>query len=289
MIPSAASSDTLTRGEVELKYYIEENLDQAIGVCVNATWQAAIRLTQDEMAAYQDWTLTKIKVAYNADEGCPFVDIRIYIYDIGTETTPGSLLVSDTACRLNSSGVHTIPLLTPVNLSGHEELWVSVEWTENTMGYYAWIDTLSGPHVPNKSDFCKLGTSWSQLHVLLPEVDGRWGIGAIIEGTYRTELSIAGIRGPLGVQAIVSNTGVYEAENVEWTIAARGGFFKRVNASSMGSTPLLNGGASIPILLPPFLGLGKISIVITAQAANADKISVTKSAFLIGRFALRIT
>lgn len=55
MIPSAVPSEDLSRNEVELKYYIEENLDQPIGVCVNATWQAAIRLTQDEMAAYQDW------------------------------------------------------------------------------------------------------------------------------------------------------------------------------------------------------------------------------------------
>lgn len=217
------------------------------------------------------------------------MDIRIYIYDTGTETTPGSLLVSDTTCHLNSTGVHTIPLLTPINLSGHEELWVSVEWTENTTGYYACVDTLSGPHIPNKSDFCKLEVSWSQLHVLLPEVDGRWGIGAIIEGTYRTELSLGGIRGPFGIQANVSNTGVYEAEDVEWTIAARGGFFKRVNASSTGSIPLLDGGASIPIRLAPFLGVGKISILITTQAENADKVSVTKSAFLIGRCVLRIT
>jgi hypothetical protein len=282
----------LLNDAIELKYYSVENLDYVVGVCANATWKSAIRLTQDEMAAFMNWTLTKVTVAYNADEGCSFVDVRIYLYDQGTETQPGPLLVNDTACRLNTTGVHTIPLITPVNLSGHQEVWVAVEWTEGSIHPYAWLDTLSGPHVPNKSDFVYLhigpGGSWSQLHYSLPEADGRWGIGAIIEGSGLAELSIGNITGSVGITADVSNIGTNPANHVEWSMKATGGILKRVNASATGTTETLTAGSSLPIALKPFMGFGKISIIITATAQNALGASTTKSAFLLGPFVLKL-
>ncbi len=289
VITKTPSHDNLFRDEQELRYYAEENLDQVIGACANATWKTAIRLTQDEMAPYMNWTLTKVNVGYNADEGCPFVDVRIFIYDKGTETKPGSLLVSDTACRLNITDVHTIPLLTPVNLSGHEELWVAVQWTESSTHPYAWIDTLSGPHVPNKSDFVYLGSSWSQLHSVLPEVDGRWGIGAIVEGTGCAELSISDIEGSIGIKANVSNIGREPADSIEWSIGVIGGILKMVSKSATGTAATLEVGTSTPISLGPFIGLGKINIIITAKATNAVEVSVTKSAFIVGPFVLKIS
>ena len=69
---------------------------------------------------------------FHADNGCPTIGVKIYIYDKGTtETKPGAVIVSDTTATLDTTGVTTIPLVTPVNLSGHEELWVAVEWTPN--------------------------------------------------------------------------------------------------------------------------------------------------------------
>ncbi|MBE3120962.1 MAG: hypothetical protein IMZ53_09285 [Thermoplasmata archaeon] len=280
-----------TRDEMELKYYAEENLDQVIGVTgtMPAIWKTAIRLTQDEMAAYMDWTLTKVNVAFTADQGQPTINIKIYIYNKGTTPTkPGSIIVSDTTATLDTTGITTIPLTTPVPLAGHDELWVAIEWTQTEVGsFYAWIDTLSGPHVPDKSDFVFLGT-WQQLHDALPEVDGRWGIGAIVEGAGLAELSIGNIKGPIGIKADVSNIGANDANNVQWSIAVTGGLLGGVNASEIGTTPSLVAGSSTPISVGMFFGFGKISIVITAKAQNANEVSVTKSAFLLGPFVIGI-
>jgi len=280
-----------SRVEIELRYYLEENLDQAIGIPAGPppiTWQTAIRLTQDEMAAYSDWTMTRVNVAFYGETSQSEIDIRIYVYDKGlTSTKPGPIIVNDTTAHLDTTGVTTIPLVTPVNLAGYEELWVAVEWTQSEPGpglYYAWIDTVSGPHVPDKSDFVKTGIYWNQLHVILPEVDGRWGIGAIVEGTGLAELSIGNIKGPKGVIADISNIGENPANNVEWSITAKGGILKRVEACATGTTTTLEAGVVIPIALESFMGFGKINIVITATAQNALAVSTIKSAILLGPF-----
>lgn len=290
-IEQKANVSSPTRDQVELKYYAEENLDQVIGLTgtMPAVWKTAIRLTQDEMAPYADWTMTSVNVAFSGDNGQPEIDIKIYIYDKGTTSTkPGPVIVSDTTYHLDTTGVTNIPLVTPVDLAGHEELWVAVEWTQTETGsYYAWIDTLSGPHVTDKSDFVFLGT-WQQLHDALPEVDGRWGIGAIVEGTGLAELSIGNIKGPMGIKADVSNIGANPANNAEWSIGVTGGILKMVNKSATGTAATIAAGASIPISLGTFMGFGKISIVITAKAQNALQVSATKSAFLFGPFVLSI-
>jgi len=287
-----ALSDS-SKGETEIKYYIEENLDQVIGVmCHPCIWKSGIRLTQDEMGTYTDWTMTKVNVAFSADNGCPSMDVKIYIYDKGTTpTNPGAVIVSDTTATLDTTGIITIPLETPVNLSGHEELWVAVEWYymgPGPGGYYAWMDTLSGPHVTNKSDFVYLNDYWGTLHEELPEVDGRWGIGAIIEGTNLAELSIGNLKGPMGIKADVSNVGESDANNVQWSIAVSGGLLKRVNATTTGTIATLAAGASTPVSVGTFIGFGKISIVITAKALNAGEESVTKIAFMLGPFIVGI-
>jgi hypothetical protein len=285
------TSNGPSRDEIELKYYEEDGLSNVIGITTSpATWKTAIRLTQDEMAPYMDWTMKSVNVAFSADNGHPIIDIRIYIYDKGTEVTPGALLVSDTTATLDTTGVTNIPLVTPVDLAGHDDLWVAVEWyqVDPTPCYYAWIDCLTGPHVPNKSDFVYLGSSWQQLHDPLPTVDGRWGIGAIVEGEGLAELTIGNVKGPMGVKADVSNIGVNDATNVEWTMKATGGLLKRVNASATGTSATLTAGSVLPISLGMFIGFGKISIVITAKALNAVQVSTTKSAFLLGPFVLGI-
>jgi hypothetical protein len=281
-----------TRDEVEIKYYAEENLDTVIGLTGGSyptNWKSAIRLTQDELGAYTDWTVTKVNVAYSGDEYPDGIDIRIYLYDKGTSSIrPGAVIVSDTTFHIIDTGLTTIPLTTPVDVAGHEEIWVAVEWTQPVDAlHYAWMDTLSGPHIQNKSDFIYLG-GWQQLHDALPTADGRWGIGAIVEGAGLAELSIGNIKGPMGIKADVSNIGVNIANNVQWSIAVTGGLLKRVNASATGTAATLAAGASTPISVGTFIGFGKISIVVTAKAQNALEVSATKSAFLLGPFVIGI-
>ena len=284
-----ALSDS-SKDETELKYYTKENLDLLIGVpsADDTFWKSAIRLTQDEMAIYEDWTMTKVNVAFSTEDGCPPIDVRIYIYDKGTNIRPGPIIANDTTYTLNTTGVTTIPLVTPVELSGHEDLWVAVEWHQIDWYYsFAWMDTLSGPHVNNKSDFIFLG-SWQQLHDSLPTVDGRWGIGAIIEGKGITKLAIGNIKGPMGIKADVQNIGEDDATNATWSITITGGLFKRINISTTGIIPLLTAGASKQMNRGIFFGFGKINIEITAKAQNALEVKATKSAFLLGPFVVGI-
>lgn len=286
----ASSTQTTTPSgvlgdQVELKYYEESGLSNVIGITTSpATWKTAIRLTQDEMAPYMTWTMTAVNVAFSADNGHPDIDIKIYIYDEGTQTAPGPVIVSDTTYHLDTTGVTTVPLVTPVNLSGHDELWVAVEWYQiyDPPCYYAWSDCLTGPSIPYKSDWTYLNNVWQQLHVVLPTVDGRWGIGAIVEGEGLAELSIANIKGPIGIKADVQNIGETDANNVEWTIKVTGGLLKMVNVSEMGTEATLASGGVLPIGVGMFIGFGKINIAITAKADNALQVSASKSAFLLG-------
>ncbi len=284
-----ALSDS-SKDETELKYYKEENLDILMGIpsADDTLWKSAIRLTQEEMAIYKDWTMTKVNVAFSTEDGCPPIDVRIYIYDKGTNILPGPIIANDTTYTLDTTGVTTIPLVTPVELSSHEDLWVAVEWRQIDWYYtFAWMDTLSGPHVIDKSDFIFLGT-WQQLHDALPDVDGRWGIGAIIEEQSITQLAIGDIRGPWGISADVQNIGEDDAANVTWSITATGGLFKAINASATGEVTVLVIGESEPMNSGIFFGFGKINITFTAKAQNALEVSTTKSGFLLGPFVVRI-
>ena len=285
-----------SRDEVELKYYMEEGLSTVIGIQGGTgpyIWKTAIKLTQDEMAPYADWTMTSVNVAFSYDNGLTMpMDIRIYIYDKGTVATrPGAIIVNDTTATLDYTGVINVPLVTPVDLAGHEDIWVAVEWTQYDPGpgvYYAWLDTITGPAVDGKGDWYYLNNAWGEIQTGGPDYDGNWGIGAIVEGSGLAELSIGNIAGPIGVKADVSNTGANDASNVAWSIEVTGGILKMVNASATGTSPTLAAGASLPVSVGMFLGFGKISIHISAEATNALAVSTTKSAFLLGPLVIGI-
>jgi hypothetical protein len=135
----------------------------------------------------------------------------------------------------------------------------------------------------------KLGSSWTQLHIALPEVDGRWGIGAIIEGQGATELTIGTIRGPLGLQAEVQNIGGNNANDLHWSCTVSGrGLHRTINITDRGSTATLNIGASLPIDIKVFFGFAWIQIAFSAYAQNANQVEEKKTALLLGPFVLKI-
>jgi len=284
------------RDETELKYYMEEGLSNVIGIQGGTgpyIWKSGIRLTQDEMAAYTDWTITDVNVAFSMDNGLTLpMDIRIYIYDKGTTPTrPGAIIVNDTTATLDITGVIRVPLVTPVDLAGHDELWVAVEWTQYDPGpgvYYAWMDTLTGPAVDGKGDWIYLNSAWSETQTFGPDFDGNWGIGAIIEGAGLAELSIGNIKGPIGIKADLSNIGTNVANSVQWSISVTGGILGMINKTGTGTAATLNAGATTPMSVGMILGFGKISIVITADAQNANAVSAVKSAFVLGPLVIGI-
>ncbi len=294
--PFSSTAKTMTlsdssKGETELKYYNEEGLSTVLGIPTGAvTWKTAIRLTQDEMAVYTDWTMTKVNVAFYGESSVKSIDIRIYIYDNGTPTHPGTIIANDTTFTLDTTGVTTIPLVTPVNLNGHEELWVAIEWhqVDGPPGkYYAWLDECTGPAVDRKGDWCYLNDIWVELQNA-SEYDGNWGIGGIIEGNNYVELSLGNIEGPLGVKATLQNIGTITANDIRWSITISGGLHHRIYVNTTGRLTYLDAGDFIPLEVGIFFGLGKITIELKAKADNALEVSVKKYAFLLGPFVVGI-
>ncbi len=176
----------------------------------------------------------------------------------------------------------------PLNLISIKELWVAVEWYDIGCGPYAWLDTTTGPHVPQKGDWCYLNNAWGEIYTGGADYDGNWGIGAIIEGTNHTELLIGNIKGPTGIKTDVSNIGESDAHNVQWSITVTGGILKHIDATASGTMATLAAGASTPISLRTFIGFGKINIGVNAKAQNANEVLATKTAFLLGPFVVRI-
>jgi hypothetical protein len=275
------------RAEEELRYYDPDTLTNVIGiedVTVPFEWQSAIRLTQDELAPYADWTLTKVNAGYSADNGQTECDATVILYGKGDATHPGAILSNDTTYHFDASGVFTIPLTTPLELMGLEELWISIEWVQTEpSAYLALMD--DGPAVDGKGDWGFDG-SWSELQIY--GLDYNWAIGAIIEGEGNAELSIVNIKGPVGIQADIKNIGAVPVKNLEWSIEVTGGLLKRVNKTATGTAGEIAVDATEPITLGMFIGFGKIQITITARAGNAVEVNMIKSAWILGPFVIGI-
>lgn len=280
-----------SRDTAELKYYNEENLSQVIGINNPIIWKTAIRLTQDEMSAYSAWTINSVNVAFSADNGVPTIDIRIFIYDKGSSSSrPGAIIVNDTTYTLDTTGVTNIPLVTPVPLAGHEELWIAVQWNQVDPApvYYAWLDTLSGPAIDKKGDWIYLNNAWSEIQTGGADYDGNWGIGGIVEGSGLAELAILNVKGPIGVKADVQNIGDADALNVQCSMKVTGGLLGLIDKSATGSAATLAPSGTVPLSSGMIIGFGTITIVITATATNAVAVSATKTAFVLGLLVTRI-
>lgn len=212
------------------------------------------------------------------------MNVTIFIYDTGTATHPGSIIVNDTKAILNGTALITVPLVTPVSLAGHTELWVAVEWTQKVdMTHYAFVD--AGPAVVGKGDWIYLNNVWQEIH---SSIDANWAIGAIVEGQGLAQIGIANVKGPVGVKADVQNTGDVDATNIAWSIEAKGGILGKLDKTNTGSDTTLLAHQTLAISLPMFFGFGKISILIKAHAANAQEVITTKSAFVLGPLVIGI-
>ena len=110
-----------------------------------------------------------------------------------------------------------------------------------------------------------------------------------------TTLEISDIRGGIfRVTADIKNTGDVTAENFSITLSVKGGLLNNINVShvcsgcgSCGTTIPVGGiksestrGSGL------ILGFGKIAIVVTAEAENADLVTEETTGFVIGPFVL---
>jgi hypothetical protein len=113
-------------------------------------------------------------------------------------------------------------------------------------------------------------------------------MGAIVGWYWPPFFSIRNVRGPIGVKADIKNTGEIPANNVEWSMTITGGTFGLVNKYASGTRMELAPSATEAIWSGLFFGLGNIFIEITADADNAQEVTVSKEAFLLGPFVFGI-
>jgi len=225
--------------------------------------------------------MTKVVVAASCDNGEEEIYARLIIYGEGTAIQPGSIIYEDDTLYFDESTFFTIDLTDSIALDDHQEIWIAIEWEQINEGTFVAICD-AGPAVDGKGDWCNLGSGWDELQEFGdPPLDYNWAMGGIIEGS-NAELSIINVKGPIGVNAGISNTGEVAANNVVYTIDVTGGILGRVNVSASDSIATIAVGAEEAISSGIFIGFGSIDIVITASADNAVEVTATKSGFLLG-------
>jgi hypothetical protein len=104
----------------------------------------------------------------------------------------------------------------------------------------------------------------------------------------RAFLEIRNITGGLGVSCEIVNLGEVNATTFNASLQIHGGFLKHINIDASDTTPNLAPSQVLPMQTKLF-GLGKITIVITAVASNANQVTAQASAFALGPLVLKLT
>jgi hypothetical protein len=272
--------------EEEIHYYNPDTVTHVIGYCDEPPyyWSSAIRFSQDELAPYTKWELTRVKVALSCDDGQDEIYANLTIWGEGTSTQPGSIIYEDDTLYFNKTGFHIIELSTPIPLNNYEEIWIGIDWEFTVdVAYIPFTD--DGPHVDKKGCWVSQngGKTWTQLSDY--GLDYNWAMGAIVEYD-GTELSIVKIDGPFGVNAGIKNIGNVPAYNVEYYMSITGGIFGMINKTVSGIVPELAPDETIPIYSDLIFGLGIITIDIKANASNANEVFTSENSFILGIFLL---
>ena len=145
----------------------------AIGLTDGGTFEAAIRLTPDELGPYDGWELISA-LFYHWESGMHSGQIKIY--GAGSSSEPGVLITSEPYSVTGQSWLRT-DLAEPVTIDATQDLWTSVEITHNAGQYPIGHD--AGPAVQGKGDFVyDSGAGWQELYLL--GLNYNWNIRAIV-------------------------------------------------------------------------------------------------------------
>ncbi len=109
-------------------------------------------------------------------------------------------------------------------------------------------------------------------------IESGWSDSIIVHISDSPQIEIGEITGGFGIIAKVTNTGAGEAVNVNWSISLEGGLVL-LGRQTTGKILKIQPGFSPQIQTGFLLGLGKVTIMVTADAAEK-----TVSGFLLGPF-----
>jgi hypothetical protein len=283
---------TLPRDEEEISYYNPDTLTHVIGLSGGTPpyyWYSAVRFTQEELAPYAGWELVRVPLYLSCDNGQTEVYGNLTIWEGGSATSPGSIIYEDNGLFWDTTGYYEIELTAPIALDDiDEQLWIGIEWEQTEEGAFIPF-TDDGPAVAGKGDLVSQngGASFGTLSGY--GLDYNWGMGAIVSGTGKAELAVQNVAGPIGVSADIKNIGEGPATDVEYSMTVQGGILGMIDKSASGTAAELapNGVATVSSGL--IFGLGKITIEITANAANAVEVTETLSGTVIGPLVIGIS
>jgi len=178
----------------------------AIGLTAGGTYEAAIRITPDELEDLDGYTLTSVKFYHHVTSGTNEIHSgNIKIYEAGTASEPGTLITSE-PYTVSGEGWFDVNLSESVTLDVSEDIWVSVEVTHEPGEHPIGCD--DGLAIDGKGDWIAIGGDWSELQDY--DLDYNWLIHAFVEYPGEPYLKL----GTHEVEAIVDNIGVFPESNL---------------------------------------------------------------------------
>jgi hypothetical protein len=272
------SITTSLQDEVALYYYLSEAWNGVGGA--SGTYEAAIRLTQEEVINYESWWLTSVRFYHNVvPETSETHSVCAKIYDEGTLFHPGNLLTYELH-TVTGDGWFRIDLSEPIEINSAKDIWVSIEITYAEGEYPIGID--AGPAVYGKGAWVYWKDEWKELPSY--DLNYNWNIEALISESEPVELDITKISGLIGVKANVANIDDSDATDIPWAITITGGVHNRINKTTTGTIHQLPAGAEKIIHSYPLFGFGKLTITI-----EVEKITREAKGYLIGPFVIGVS
>lgn len=120
-------------------------------------FDAAIRFTTDDLAAYDGQYLTRVSF-YIVDADCQFF---IRVWQGGNQNYAGDLVREQQVAYPLANEWNTYDLETPVLIDASQELWIGYRVINNNGVYPAGTD--NGPAVPFKGDMLLYGSDWVSM------------------------------------------------------------------------------------------------------------------------------
>jgi hypothetical protein len=143
----------------------------SIGLVAGGEFEAAIRLTPEELLAYHGYYLIGVLHYYDTGDELGLVNV----YNQGTPTSPGALITSQVYVA-ESENWNYNELFSPLRIEGSQEMWIGITCPHEVGNYPMGHD--EGPATPGKGDWAKNNGLWDEMANF--NMNYNWNIRAIV-------------------------------------------------------------------------------------------------------------